>query len=72
VTINAPQFVTPVLANSQLILNWNSGGKSGATTLLSATNLAGPWMMVATNAASPCTIPVDIHRPRMFFILEQQ
>lgn len=76
-TNSAPQFAVPILVNDQLTLSWSSGGNSaaktlsGTTTLLSATNLAGPWTAV-TNATSPYTTPVDIHTPQLFFKLEQQ
>jgi hypothetical protein len=63
-----PQFAAPVLANGQLILTWTAG--ASPVTLLAATNLAGPWIVV-TNTLSPYSIPVDPNAPQKFFRLEQ-
>ena len=60
------QLSYPVLLNaSNLVLSWSGGGN-----LLSATNLAGPWVVV-TNAASPFTSLVAPNTPRQFFRVQQ-
>jgi hypothetical protein len=72
----ALQFGTPMLVNGQLTLTWQAGSslskaaQASPVTLLTATNLAGPWIAV-TNAASPYNIPVAPGTAQQFFRLEQ-
>jgi hypothetical protein len=52
----------PVLTGNQLVLTWSNG------TLLSSTNVAGPYLPVA-GATSPYTNLINLTTPDMFFKL---
>jgi Immunoglobulin domain len=71
----APQFGTPTLVNGQLTLTWSNGGQSSkalqasVATLLTATNLSGPWTVV-TNTSSPYTTSINPGISQQFFQLK--
>ena len=70
-----PQFGPPVLSpdGTNLTLVWtdnNTWTNGRSRTLLSATNLAGPWTPVAGATGSPFTIPINPNTPQQFFMLQ--
>src|ERR1035441_1941742 len=69
VTVLAPsQLGPPVLSpgRTNLALSWTNGGN-----LLTATNLAGPWLRVAEAMNSPFAIPVNSNVPQQYFRAQQ-
>ena len=70
-----PQFGPPVLSpgGTNLTLVWTNSSvwtNGRSRTLLSATNLAGPWTPVAGATDSPFTIPINPNTPQQFFRLQ--